>query len=75
MTECIKADNEYYDRIMNDGEDSYERWLKEQMGEEYQSTEENAQTMLEEQKQHSERIKQQLPDRIETDFTKIMQED
>lgn len=72
MTECIKADREYYDRIMNDGEDSYERWLKEQMGEEYQTTDENEAMMKEEQQQHSDKIRSQFPDEIKTDFTEIL---
>lgn len=72
MAHCIKIDNEYYDRIMHDGEDDYERWLKEEMGEEYQTTKENEDMMKQEKLQFSDKIREQFPDEIKTNFEEIL---
>lgn len=69
MMDRMRQDEGFYDRIINDGEDDYERWLKEQMGEEYQTLAENEESM---KNANEEFIKNKLPDKIETNFEEIL---
>lgn len=55
-------------------EEDYEKWLREEMGEEYISEEEMVQGMAEEEKEFQERmdkLKKKLPQKITTDFSQF----
>lgn len=74
----IKDDPEVVSRLILDGEDEYEKWLKEEMADEYVSDEEMVQGMLqyEDNQKDKRRAKddevrsklKELPDRITTAF-------
>lgn len=74
----IKEDPEAIHRLVDDGEDEYEKWLKQEMEDEYVSDEEMVQGMLqyEENQKDKRRIKdeemkaklKELPERITTEF-------
>lgn len=78
----IKDDPETVSRMISDGDDDYERWLREEMEEEYVTDEEMVQGMLqyEENQKDKRRAKdeeikakvKELPDRITTDFSSII---
>lgn len=75
----LKDDPEVIAKLVDDGEDDYERWLKEEMEDEYVTDEEMVQGMLQyednqkdKRRQRDEEAKarlRELPDRITTDFS------
>jgi hypothetical protein len=77
----LQDDPQTIERLITDGEDDYERWLREEMEEEYVTDEEMVQGMLqyEESQKDKRRNKDQelraklreLPDRITTEFPKL----
>ena len=75
----LKDDPETVARLIEDGDDAYEKWLREEMEDEYVTDEEMVQGMLqyEESQKDKRRAKdeeakaklKELPDRITTDFS------
>lgn len=75
----LKDDPETLSRLLDEGEDSYEKWLQEEMADEYVTDEEMVQGMLqyEEGQKDKRRTRdeeakarlKELPDRISTDFS------
>ena len=74
----IKEDPEVVSRMVTDGEDEYERWLREEMEEEYVTDEEMVQGMLQYENNQKDKRRakdeeirsklKELPDRITTEF-------
>lgn len=75
----LKDDPEVIAKLVDDGEDDYERWLKEEMEDEYVTDEEMVQGMLQyednqkdKRRQRDEEAKarlRELPDKVTTDFS------
>jgi hypothetical protein len=75
----IQEDAQFVERMSFDQDDDFERWLKEEMAEEYVTDEEMVQGMLQYENNQKDKRRQQddelrrqlkeLPDRITTDFT------
>lgn len=70
----IKDDPQYFDEQTNDKLKSYEDWLKEEMGEAYVSEEENIQQIEANDREFTERVRSQFPDKIETDFSQFQKD-
>jgi len=71
---CIHEDPKYFDEIMNPQVRSYEDWLKEEMGEDYATEEENIEMILKEQEDYTEKVHKKYPDEITTDFSKFKED-
>ncbi|NIU87504.1 MAG: hypothetical protein GWN56_09530 [Nitrosopumilaceae archaeon] len=72
----IKEDPEYYNNIINpSAQDSYEEWLKKEMGDEYVTEEENVSQILKEQEDYTKKIRDQFPDKVTTDFDQFRKEE
>lgn len=67
----IKDDPLYIQEQTAESGSSYEDFLKEQMGEDYVSEEENVKQLEAEERAFTERIRSQFPERVETDFSKF----
>jgi len=71
----IKDDPEYFqNQITPDDPDGYEAWIKEEMGEAYETEEEMIELMNNEEAQYQQRIKKiadNLPDVVTTDFAQF----
>lgn len=67
----IKEDPLYAQEQMSPSGNSYEDFLKEQMGEDYVSEEEQIRQIEEEEKEFTKRIRDQFPERVETDFSQF----
>lgn len=67
----LRDDPQYYDEIMNPKAQDYEDWIKEQMGEDYVTEEENIEQILEYDKKLTEKVKEQYPEEIKTDFSQF----
>lgn len=75
----LKDDPEVLSRLLDEGEDAYEKWLQEEMADEYVTDAEMVQGMVqyEESQKDKRRVKdeeakaklKELPDRITTDFS------
>ena len=81
----IKEDPEVVSRMVTDGEDEYERWLREEMEDEYVTDEEMVQGMLQYENNQKDKRRakdeeirsklKELPDRITTEFPVIGPQD
>lgn len=72
----IIDDPKYYDEIINPNKVlDYEDWLKKEMGEDYVTTEQNVEQILQEEQEYTDKIRSQFPDRIDTDFSKFTSEE
>lgn len=49
--------------------DSFEEWLKKEMGDEYVSDAKMVEEMDEEEEKYQEKIRKKFPDKVKTDFT------
>lgn len=67
----IKEDPLYAQEQMSPSGSSYEDFLKEQMGDEYVSEEEQIRLQEQEEKEFTKRIRDQFPERVETDFSQF----
>lgn len=71
----IKDNPEYMQNQLNpDDPDGYEAWLKREMGEDYLTEESMIQGMDEEEERYQQKIAEQLPDKIVTDFKQFQKE-
>lgn len=70
----IKDDPGYFEE-QTTKQASYEDWLKEEMGEDYVSEEENVKEIQAHEEEYTKRIRAQFPDRIETDFSQFAKKD
>lgn len=67
----IKDDPQYAQEQLSPSASTYEDFLREQMGEDYVSEEENVRQLQEEEEAFTKRIREQFPDRVETDFSQF----
>ena len=70
----IKDDPQYFEEQTNDKLKGYEEWLKEEMGEAYVSEEQNIQQIEASDKEFTERVRSQFPDKVDTDFSQFQKE-
>lgn len=71
----IKEDPKYYEEVVNPEAESYEDWLRKEMGEDYASEEENIKQIIDHDKKLTEKIKQEYPSEITTDFSQFQGKD
>lgn len=67
----IKDDPQYAQEQLSPSSSTYEDFLREQMGEDYVSEEENVRQLQEEEEAFTKRIREQFPDKVETDFSQF----
>lgn len=67
----IKDDPNYAQEQLSPSGDTYEDFLRKEMGEEYVSEEENIRILQEEEEAFTKRIRDQFPERVETDFSQF----
>lgn len=70
----IKDDPQYFDEQTNEKQKGYEDWLKEEMGDAYVSEEQNIQEIQASDKEFTERVRSQFPDKVETDFSQFQKD-
>jgi hypothetical protein len=74
----IKDDPNYFTEQTAADKQTYEDWLKEEMGEDYASEEANIQAIEQEEKDYTKKVRdrfKELPERIDTDFSQFQKED
>lgn len=69
------ASTQLGDEFVSDEDKDWEKFLEEQMGEDYQTESENIDFMIEEEKEYTERVRAQFPERVTTDFSKFSKEE
>ncbi len=67
----IKDDPSYAQEQLSPSAESYEDFLRKEMGEDYVSEEENIRQLQEEEEAFTKRIRDQFPERVETDFSQF----
>ena len=70
----IKNDPNILNEELNPEVKDFESWLKDEMGEDYVTDEEMVEGVVEYDIEYTKRIRDQFPDKITTDFTKIGEE-